>query len=84
MNHSGERVCVEGVELLFGVHTLTEDAQLVIRSDLNKLELMDFRVKNDRLVAGVWEVNEDVQAEIRRAAPIDSKKPADVGQPSEL
>jgi 3-phenylpropionate/trans-cinnamate dioxygenase ferredoxin reductase subunit len=69
-----------------GYRPLMEDAHVVYRGDVPGREFVSFWVTPDgRVVAGmnvnVWDVNEDVQALIRAARPVDESRLADPSVP---
>jgi 3-phenylpropionate/trans-cinnamate dioxygenase ferredoxin reductase subunit len=64
-----------------GYPPLTRDARVVLRGDRAAREFIAFWLAGDRVVAGmnvnVWDVNEQVQAIIRAAKPVDADRLAD-------
>ncbi|WP_105033727.1 NAD(P)/FAD-dependent oxidoreductase [Cryobacterium aureum] len=68
-----------------GFGPLTGGAELVYRGDMTTREFIAFWVKNARVVAGmnvnVWDVNDAVQALIRRDEPVDPARLADESIP---
>jgi 3-phenylpropionate/trans-cinnamate dioxygenase ferredoxin reductase subunit len=69
-----------------GYRPLMEDAHVVYRGNVPGREFVSFWVSPDgRVVAGmnvnVWDVNEDVQALIRAARPVDESRLADPDVP---
>jgi 3-phenylpropionate/trans-cinnamate dioxygenase ferredoxin reductase subunit len=60
-------------------------AEVVIRGDVGKRELIVFWLDGDRVLAGmnvnVWDVTEDIEALIRAGAPVDRARLADPDVP---
>jgi NAD(P)H-nitrite reductase len=68
-----------------GYPTLTGDATVVFRGDVEKREFIAFWVAGGRVVAGmnvnIWDVNDDVQALIRSGRTVDVARLSDAQVP---